>query len=101
MSEEKVKIIKKRLLSLKDGWADNKENKPYTLKFIDKIGRVLKFIDENNLPFPIVGPVDGNSIDLFWRNEKRSFLMNFDEEWGDLIFTGCLIERDEKNATNI
>jgi len=96
MDEKEIEILKKRLLNLKDGWADCEENKAFSPDFINKIGKILQYISDHNLPFPTVGPSNTNCLDLFWKDKRGSMLINFEDEWGDIVFTGCLIEKNRK-----
>lgn len=72
----------KSLESLKDGWADNEDNKEFSKIFLkilkQNMLKLLTNLKENgkSIFFPIIAPMELNSIDIHWRNDKFQFLIN-------------------------
>ena len=81
INEFQLKIISsiKYLESLPDGWADYEKNMKFSSDFLKNIEEFLKFIEVsifNQIEFPSISPVDTNSVDLYWDNDKYQLLIN-------------------------
>lgn len=90
--KQKVGAFRQNFQSLKNGWADNEDNKEFSLAFLERIELFLENLFDRikfsmyMLHFPIISPVDGNSIDIHWKTDEFQLLINIPEFETDEIF---------------
>lgn len=82
---EKLNAKFSRLEMLEDGWADYEKNKKFTPNFLYNVKDGIldifrKMIKENkSIFFPVIAPMEINSIDIHWKNSKFQLLINIKE----------------------
>jgi len=83
--KQKIGAFLKNFQSLKNGWADNEDNKEFSLAFLKRIEIFLENLFDRvkvsgyTLHFPVISPVDGNSIDIHWKTDEFQLLINISE----------------------
>ena len=64
------------LALLPDGWGDGIHNKRFSKKFLHET-KLFAMKVSSMIGFdPIITPMDGNSLDLHWKNDKVQLLVN-------------------------
>ncbi len=91
--KQKISSFRQKFQSLNNGWADNEDNKEFSLSFLERIELFLENLFERiklsvyTLPFPSISPVDGNSIDIHWKTDEFQLLINIPEFENDETFS--------------
>ena len=73
-----------RLANLPKGWADCEENRGFSKIFLNQVENILEHLfsevtSQKRLIFPIIAPMEPNSIDIHWKNDQFQLLINIME----------------------
>jgi hypothetical protein len=77
--------VKTYILEMEDGWGDNDENKKFSANFVNivvrKVEKMINSIRKSgkDIPTPTISPMDYQSLDIYFKNEKIRMLINIPE----------------------
>ena len=77
-----------RLLSLKEGWGENGDEKPILPSTVDKVAGMLVLIETRAMEFedPVIFPSDDGAIELVWEEPTFQLVVIIPEQDEDALY---------------